>query len=386
MDLDIKNKIVVSCSPGLAMAVSNELKELGFEVGKADPKAVVTSGAFCDAMKLNYVLRTANRVFFHIDSFRAIHPNHLYKNAKKIEWENILQPDGYFSIDSFVKNKYIRDTRFANLKLKDAIADRFMEKMDMRPDTGSDKGQAVIFMRWMNEEVELFIDTSGQTLAKHGYRKNPGAAPLMENLAAAMIRESKWDKASHFVNPMCGSGTLAIEAALLAIGKYPGAFRHNYAFQYLRPYQSEAWEDIKKGIKNHEIPNVLDFKIIASDRDSKVIDIAKENAKNAGVDHLIDFQVCDFEDTEIPDGNGVVMFNPAYGERMGELEQLENTYKLIGDFLKQKCHGYLGYIFTGNMELGKKVGLRTKRRIPFFNGKIECRLLEYVLYKGTTGI
>lgn len=380
MELNQKNRIVVSCSPGLDIALSHELEGLGFEVDKADPKAVITSGDFNDVMKLNYMLRSANRVFWHITSFRAIHPNHLYKNAKKVPWEEILKEDGYFSIDSFIKNKFIRDTRFGNLKLKDAIADRFMEKVDKRPDTGSVKDQAVIFMRWMNEDVELFIDTSGQTLAKHGYRKNPGTAPLIENLAAAIINESRWDRKSHFVNPMCGSGTLAIEAALMALGIYPGAFRENYGFQHIVNFESDDWHKVKEKVEGEKLSHELDFKIIATDISRDAVSIARENAKMAGVDHLIDFKVCAFEETDIPAGPGVVVFNPEYGERMGEIDQLENTYQQIGDFLKQKCNGYFGYIFTGNLELGKKVGLRTKRRMPFYNGKIECRLLEYELY------
>ncbi len=380
MELDKKNKIVVSCSPGLDIALSHELEGLGFEIIKADPKAVTISGDFNDVMKLNYMLRSGNRVLWHIASFRAIHPNHLYKNAKKIPWEEILKEDGYFSIDSFIKNKFIRDTRFGNLKLKDAIADRFIEKMDKRPDTGSSKDQAVVFMYWMNEEVELYIDTSGQSIAKHGYRKNPGTAPLMENLAAAIINESKWDRKSHFINPMCGSGTLAIEAALMAVGNFPGKFRTNYSFQHLKSYKASDWKNLKNEIDSEKEVNKLGFKIIASDNNRQALSIARDNAKFAGVDHLIDFKVCAFGETEIPDGSGVVVFNPEYGERMGEVSQLENTYQQIGDFFKQQCKGYFGYIFTGNLELAKKVGLRTKRRLPFYNGKIECRLLEYELY------
>jgi 23S rRNA G2445 N2-methylase RlmL len=380
MELNQKNRIVVSCSPGLDIALTHELEELGFEIIKTDPKAVITSGDFNDVINLNYRLRSANRVFWHIISFRAIHPNHLYKNAKKVPWEEILKSDGYFSIDSFIQNKFIRDTRFGNLKLKDAIADRFIEKVEKRPDTGSEKDQAVIFMRWMNEEVELFIDTSGRSIAKHGYRKHPGTAPLMENLAAAIINESRWDRKSHFVNPMCGSGTLAIEAALMALGIYPGEFRENYGFQHILNFEEEDWRKIREKAETEKHANELDFKIIATDISRDAVLIARENAKKAGVDLLIDFKVCAFEETEIPEGPGVVVFNPEYGERMGEISQLESTYQLIGDFMKQKCNGYLGYIFTGNMDLGKKVGLRTKRRLPFYNGKIECRLLEYELY------
>lgn len=380
MDLLSKNKIVVSCSPGLVEPVSSELSQLGYAVKSKDHKAVIIEGDFNDVMMLNYKLRTANKILWHLASFKAIHPNQLHKNAVKIPWEDILKPDGYFSIDSFVKNDFIKDTRFANLKLKDAIADRFTKITGKRPDSGSGKDDAVIFMRWMDEYVELYLDTSGQSIAKHGYRRFPGPAPLMENLAAAVINASQWDRKSHFVNPMCGSGTLAIEASLMALGIYPGKFRKHYGFQHLQDFQFKQWYDLRDRIESEKTLSQLPFKIIASDISRKAVGIARENAKLAGVDHLIDFKVCSFEKTPIPEGKGVVIMNPEYGERMGEEEKLEQTYKEIGDFMKQKCGGYLGYIFTGNLELAKKVGLRTKSRTTFYNGKIECRLLEYELY------
>ncbi len=380
MDTKTENRLVIACSPGLNIALTHELEAQGYEVIKTDPKAVIISGGFHDAMKLNYQLRCANRILMPLISFKAVHPNQLYKNATKFHWENYLKTDGYFSIDSFVKNRFIRDTRFANLKLKDAITDRFVEKSGKRPNSGPDKDKAVIFMRWLEEDVELFIDTSGNTIAKHGYRKNPGIAPLMENLASAIIQESRWDKQSHFVNPMCGSGTLAIEAVLMGLGIFPGKFRKNYGFQHLVDYRPKDWYAIRDNIETVNSQKKPNYKMLATDISRKAVNIARENAKYAGVDHLIDFQVCAFEETPIPRGKGVVVFNPEYGERLGEIDQLEKTYKRIGDFMKQKCNGYTGYIFTGNLDLAKNVGLRTKRRIPFYNGKIECRLLEYELY------
>lgn len=380
MELESKNTIVIACAPGLDQALSHELEGLGFPIERSDPKAVSVTGTFEDAMQLNYQLRCANRILWPVTSFRAVHPNHLYKNSAKFHWEEVIPANGYFSIDSFVQNRYIRDTRFANLKLKDAIVDRFTEKLRTRPNSGPDKGQVVIFMRWFDEKVELFIDTSGHTIAKHGYRKLPGPAPLMENLAAGILQESRWDGDSHFINPMCGSGTLAIEAALIALKIYPGAFRKDYGFQHLKSYSSKSWFAIKDKLAAERASSTLNFKIIASDISRKAVNNARENAKYAGVDHLIDFKVCAFADTEIPAGGGVVMLNPEYGQRLGEIKTLEHIYREIGDFLKQKCSGYIGYIFTGNLELAKKVGLRTKRRMPFYNGKIECRLLEYELY------
>jgi putative N6-adenine-specific DNA methylase len=205
---------------------------------------------------------------------------------------------------------------------------------------------------------------------------------MMEALAAGTILATKWDQNSPFVNPMCGSGTLAIEAALLAANKSPGLFRMNYGFMHILGYDEEVFFEERRKLKD-QAKKQIPAAIIASDLSEDSIDIAIKNAKTAGVDHLIDFQVCDFAETKMPEKAGVIMFNPEYGERLGVHSKLEATYKRMGDFMKQNCKGYRGYIFTGNPDLAKKIGLRASRRIEFFNGKLDCRLLEYELYDGS---
>jgi putative N6-adenine-specific DNA methylase len=182
---------------------------------------------------------------------------------------------------------------------------------------------------------------------------------------------------------MCGSGTLAIEAALMASNRAPGLLRNNYSFMHFVGYQEAIYLQEKEIIKN-QIQENNSIKIIASDISNQAIEVARANAEIAEVDHLIDFQICDFRDTQVPQHEaGVVYINPEYGERLGEIEQLEITYKAMGDFLKQSCQGYNAYIFTGNLDLAKKIGLKASRRIEFYNGKIDCRLLEYEMYRGT---
>jgi putative N6-adenine-specific DNA methylase len=270
-----------------------------------------------------------------------------------------------------------------NVKIKDAIADRFRTKLDMRPDSGPSLDKTVIHLYWKDEEAELFIDTTGQTLSKHGYRRIPGKAPMLESLASATILASLWDKRSSFINPMCGSGTLAIEAALIATGRVPGLLRENYGFMHILGFE-EVFLEIERQHIHDKIKEVPGLKIIATDYDEDAINISRINAGAAGVADLIEFVLCDFQDTNIPETEkGVIFFNPEYGERLGDEITLEETYALIGDFLKKKCKGYTGYIFTGNMNLAKKVGLKAKRRIEFYNGKIDCRLLEYELYSGS---
>jgi putative N6-adenine-specific DNA methylase len=201
-------------------------------------------------------------------------------------------------------------------------------------------------------------------------------------LAAATIMATNWDRNSTFINPMCGSGTLAIEAALLATDKTPGFFRMNYGFMHIIGYQEEVFFVERRKLKD-QAKKQLSFKIIATDISEDAVDIAQKNAKTAGVDHLIDFNVCDFAETPVPEEKGIVMFNPEYGERLGTHTKLEATYRRIGDHMKQQCKGYRGYIFTGNPDLAKKIGLAANRRVEFYNGKLDCRLLEYELYEGT---
>jgi putative N6-adenine-specific DNA methylase len=285
-------------------------------------------------------------------------------------------------VTSNVFHPSISTNLFANLRVKDAIVDRMRDTIRRRPTTGSDLLGAVIYLYWKNDQAEIFIDTSGETLAKHGYRKLPGQAPMLEALAAGTILSTKWEHATPFINPMCGSGTLAIEAALMATKRAPGLLRNNYAFMHILGYETEMYtsERIKLDEQVVELPGM---NIIASDMSERAIEIARINAAAAGVDHLIDFEVCDFEDTTVPEGEGVVMFNPEYGDRMGDEVELNATYARIGDFLKQRCKGKTGYVFTGNLDLAKAIRLKTSRRIEFFNATIDCRLMEFELYAGT---
>jgi 23S rRNA G2445 N2-methylase RlmL len=364
--------------------LASELTALGHQITKEQHNGVEIEGTLRDCIKLNLYLRTGHRVLYKINTFTAQNPEELYKGAYNIPWENYMMEGVTFTIDSFVNNITINDTRFSRLKFKDAIADRFIANKGSRPNSGNSKENFVIYFHWQEDIVSVYIDTSGETISKHGYRKIPGKAPLLESLAASIIYATGWDRKSTFVNPMCGSGTLAIEAALMAANIPPGILRDNYGFMYVKGYDLENTDALEEEVEKNR--RAINFKIIASDISEDAIHAAKINAKLAGVDEYIDFYVCDFRKTPIPEDKGIIILNPEYGQRLGETAALEKTYEAIGDFFKKKCQGYKGYIFTGNQSLGKKIGLKTNRRIEFFNAKIECRLLEYELYGGTKKI
>ncbi len=375
--------IIVTCSNRLAPWLQKDAAEAGYTKTTVFKTGISLQGSMQDCIRLNLNLRCASQVLFSLQQFTAHNADELYNHLLKIEWENIIPADGYFSITSNVRNETITNNLFANVKVKDAIADRFREKTGKRPDSGATLNGLVIHLFWKEDAAEIFIDTSGETLSKHGYRKIPGKAPMLESLAAATIMASQWNKVSPFVNPMCGSGTLAIEAAMMATNRRPGLYRNNYSFMHAIGYDPAFYNAAYAKLEKQVTEPTADLKIIATDISEDAVNITKVNAGIAGVETLLTYEVCDFEETTLPDAPGVVFFNPEYGDRLGVEAELEATYKRLGDFLKKKCAGYFGYIFTGNLELAKKIGLKPKRRIEFFTSKIDCRLLEYEMYSGT---
>ncbi|CAN5151653.1 THUMP domain-containing protein [soil metagenome] len=377
------SRIIVTCNKWLAPYLEQEIKELNFKISRTFQTGVELNGTLYECIRLNLNLTCAGQVLYSLKAFTCTNASELYDHAKSIQWESIIAEDGYFSVSSNVMQEGMNNNLFANVKIKDAIADRFREKTGVRPNSGPEVDKTVIHLFWKNDEAQIFIDTSGETLAKHGYRKIPGAAPMLEALAAATVRATNWDRRSPFVNPMCGSSTVAIEAALSATNRKPGLLRDNYGFKHILGFEDEILVN-EKTVLQEQIRDVTGIKIIATDHSEDAINISKINAAAAGIADLIQFEVCDFSDTQIPESNtGVVFFNPAYGERLGDEIELEEVYSAIGDFLKKKCKGYTGYIFTGNLELAKKIGLKTKKRTEFYNGKIDCRLLQYELYAGS---
>jgi len=376
------SKIIITCNKRLSPYLQQEVEALGFTPDRVFPTGIELTGTVNDCIPLNLNLRCASQVLYSLKSFTANDPKELYDNLVEIEWEKLIDFAGYFSITSNVNNEHILTPLFANVKVKDAIVDRIRSVKGIRPNSGAESNKTVIHLYWQDDKAEIFLDTSGETLAKHSYRKIPGKAPMLEALAASTIISTNWDKVSTFINPMCGSGTLAIEAALLATDKSPGLFRMNYAFMHIIGYDEQVFFVERRKLKD-KAKKAINFKIIATDISQDAVDIAQKNANTAGVEHLIEFAVCDFEETDVPAEPGIVMFNPEYGERLGVHTKLEITYKRIGDFLKKKCLGYRGYVFTGNPDLAKKIGLRASRKIEFYNGKLDCRLFEYELYEGT---
>ena len=382
-----KDTILITCSAGLVDYVRQEVEALGYQAGDYHKTGLEVEGDQYDAMRLNLHLRTAYNVLYQLKQFDCYSPEELYRNVKDLPWEQIIATDEYLSVVGRINTGHVKNSMYASLKVKDAIVDRIAEATGSRPDSGKDRDKVVVQFYWNDNFCRLYLNTSGQKLSDRGYRKMPHKAPLRESLAAAIIMATEYDGCVPLVCPMCGSGTLAIEAALIASRRAPGLLRSNYGFMHLKYFDEEKWrqlrnEALKKSKMRGGKATFRPARIIATDIDVGAVGAARKNAMTAGVSHLVDFNVCDFAETNIPPEPGIIILNPEYGLRLGEIEKLSDTYKRIGDFFKQKCTGYTGYIFTGNPALSKKVNLRTSRRLEFYNGNIECRLLEYELYAG----
>lgn len=389
--------IIISCAKELSRWTEREVLDMGYRPIEVTENTVVVRGDMRDVMKLNLRLRTAHRVLVPLLRAECRNIRDLYNLAASIDWENILEANGYFSVSSIVHNYSIRDTRLPSLYTKDAIADRMREKCQQRPDSGKENIGAAVFVYWEKNEVLIYIDTSGEPLSKRGYRKIPGSAPMQETLAAACLMAMGWNRKSPFVSPMCGSGTPAIEAALMAANKAPGSLKGHFGFQSIKGYNriipgekaprvaprqiagaspEQIWKEMLLQAKDEEVKEELP-RIIATDISPEAVENAHTNAIAAGVADIIEFRSCDFADTDIPQDKGCIFFNPEYGIRLGTKEELEPVYKRIGEFLNQKCSGWTGGLITGNPDLARCVDLYYKNRVPFFNGPIDCRLFIY---------
>ena len=383
MDIREKKPILVTCGPGLMPYLKAELEGLGFSVVDSHPGGCTVKGSFMDCMKLNLMLRTAYNVLYLLNEFRCGNAETLYKQVYNLPWEKMIAADKNLCVLTNAKTWAVDNSMYASLKVKDAIVDRIQKKTGARPDSGTDRTSVVVNLFWKNDRAWLYLNMSGVKLSDRNYRKMPHMAPLRESLATGLLMAAGYDGKQHLVLPMCGSGTLAIEAAMIATNKAPGLLRSNFGFKHIMQFDEDVWNNLRNEIRKQST-KTCSHKIIATDIDPRAVEAARQNALTAGVDHMIEFDVCDFAETKVPEGGGIVLLNPEYGLRLGDTAELGAEYKRIGDFFKQKCAGYTGYIFTGNLELIGKVGLvASGNKMTFFNGNIKCRLSKYEIYSGS---
>jgi putative N6-adenine-specific DNA methylase len=306
-------------------------------------------------------------------------PEALYEAVRSLDWTRYLTPEHTLAVDCNVRDSRLTHSKYAALKTKDAICDQFTERCGRRPSVDVHEPMVGLNLHIYRDHAVLSLDSSGESLHKRGYRPILTKAPLNEALAAALILLSGWKGDSPFADPLCGSGTLPIEATWLAIRRPPGLTRKRFGFQGWLDFDINLWLELRDQARRG-VGNELAAPILGSDQRRDAILFSRKNAKAAGVGHLVRFEVKDVRDFQPPPGPpGVLLCNPPYGERVGEEQDLEGLYRALGEVFVQRCPGWTAYVFTGSAHLARKINLTPAHQVPLFNGKIPCRLLRYEL-------
>jgi len=364
---------------GLEEVLAGELTSLGAGSVKPQNRAVSFSGDKKMLYRANYHLRTALRVLKPLRAFPARNEEDIYKGIRDIEWEGVMGPENTLAVETVLVSNRYKHSGYISLKVKDGIVDRFRDRTGKRPSVDLKDPAVRIHIHLGDSHCNVSLDSSGESLHKRGYRTQPFKAPLNEVLAAGLIKLTGWEPGMRFVNPMCGSGTLAIEAGIMARGLPGGYFRQGFGFQAWKDFEPDLFESVRR---ERFLKASNDTEIMACDLAFPAIRAAQQNLARAGLLGKINLVKSGFESWKISRGTGIVIMNPPYGERMEE-DDLQALYKTIGDTLKRNFTGYQAWILSGNPDAMKYVGLRTSRKLTLFNGPIKCKYHQYELYGGS---
>ena len=355
-----------------------ELGRLGIQGAEVAKGGVAFTTRRAGLYRANLWLRTASRVLVRLAEFPCATPEELYHGVHAIAWHDLITPAMTLAVDCTLRDSALTHSKFVVLKTKDAIVDRIREQRGSRPDVNPASPDVRINIHLAKNRCTVSLDSSGDPLDRRGYRLERTEAPLRETLAAAVIALTGWDGGIPLSDPMCGSGTIPIEAALLA-GRVPPGLRRSFGFQRWLDFDARLWDrllnEAESGIQRLPVGLITGY-----DQDSRALVLAGRNAAKAGFEGQVHFFHAALEEFRPEGDTGVVIINPPYGMRLGEEDELRELYCRIGDILKQRCRGWTGYVLTGNLELAKYIGLKASRRFVLFNGPIECRLLRYELY------
>jgi len=373
-------KFVAKTLYGLEKVLSEELISLGAGKVQVANRAVIFEGDKSLLYRVNYCVRTALSILMPVADFRIRSKDDLYKNGSKIEWDRFMDPDDTFSIVPVINSPHFSHSGYAGLILKDAIADSFREKTGRRPSVDTSDPRILINLHISNDFVTVSLDSSVVPLFKRGYRQEQSVAPLNEVLAAGILLLSRWKASATLTDPMCGSGTIPIEAGLIACKIPPGKFRHFFGFQRWKDFDEELFEKIKLESNSQIEPSPV--KIFGSDISEQTLEYARTNVERAGLSDVIILEKSDFKDLRSIDDHGFVFLNPPYGQRI-QPEEIDQLYSMIGTTLKHKFCGTTAWLITSNKGSLKHIGLKPKEKLTLFNGALECILLKYEMYQGT---
>jgi putative N6-adenine-specific DNA methylase len=370
-------RFFATCARGIEPILAQELSDLGAAAVEPGRGGVTFAGDRATLYRANLWLRTAIRVLWPILDAPVTSPDELYEAVRTIDWSQYMTPDHTLAVDCNVRDSQITHSKYAALKTKDAICDQFVAKHGRRPSVNVDEPMIGLNLHIFRNQAVLSLDSSGESLHKRGYRPIQTRAPLNEALAAALILQSGWRGDTPFADPMCGGGTLAIEAAWLALKRPPGLTRRRFGFQGWMDFDIAQWTAIRDDARAG-VARKLAAPIVGCDERSDAMSFATTNAKAAGVGNLVRFHKCHLRDFQPPsDGPGTLLCNPPYGERIGEEKDLRGLYELFGEILRQRCPGWTALVFSGNQRLLRSIGLTPVQQWPLFNGKIPCQLVRF---------
>ena len=371
--------IVAKTLFGLEDVLAKELKDLGAQEIHILKRAVMYTGNLELLYKSNYYLRTALKVLKSVAHFSAGNENEIYNKVKRIPWETFFSVHKTIAVDAVVYSDHFPHSKYIALKTKDAIVDRFRDISGERPSVNISNPDIKINIHISDRKCSISLDSSGTPLDKRGYKLEQTKAPMSEVLAAGILLLSNWNGATPLLNPMCGSGTLAIEAALIASNTPPGKWR-SFCFEHWADFDENLWTSIKekKQAQTQNMPVIS-----ASDIDRKAVEITRNNANRAGVSAFISIEHEDFLETQQPYNDCILILNPPYGERLQENKDIVQLYENIGSKLKHEYTGSEAWIISGNLPALKFIGLRPSKKMKLFNGPIECKLHKYELYRGS---
>ena len=372
--------LFITCPRGLETPLADELKSLNIQDIQATDGGVACKATMEQVYRINLHSRTASRVLLRLTKGSYRSEQDIYKLAKNINWFNWFTLEQTFKVKVEGKRANVKSLDFVGLKIKDALCDSFRDIYDARPNVGKIQPDVRVHAFMDERNIEIFIDTSGEALFKRGYRQDTGEAPLRENLAAGLLLLAGYDGSQPFQDPFCGSGTLTIEAAWIAGRRAPGLMRR-FGFEKLQNFDKAAWVKIRQEAREQMVP--VAAPIAGSDNDRHMIRAAEHNAEAAEVADFIRFEVKDAQNARPNGDNGIMISNPPYGVRLAEMQALQALYPQLGSWLKQHYAGWLIGMFTGDRDMPKYMRLSPKRKIPLYNGNLDCRLFLMDMVKGS---
>jgi putative N6-adenine-specific DNA methylase len=375
------NQFFATCPRGLEAVLAQELTTLGAHQVKATDGGASFSGPMALCYRVNLESRVASRVLWQIDSAPYRIEEDVYQRTRGLPWENWFTPHQTIAVKVTAQHCALKSLEFITLRIKDAVCDHFRDLTGIRPSVDTRLPDVRIHAYFDAQQFTLYLDTSGETLFKRGYRQFTGEAPLRENLAAGILKLTGWEPGMPLFDPMCGSGTFVLEAALMALHIPPGSKRP-FGFERLKNFEHQAWEQIRADAAAQPLPSTA-LPIYGSDHDKWAVMDAHKNLENAGLTGVATVEEKDILDITAPAESGVLVMNPPYGERIGEADELAELYPKLGSVLKQRFAGWKVGIITADTRLPKLMRLKPSRKIPLFNGPIECRLYLFEMVAGS---